>query len=92
MAIIGSRTTVDDTAGGTALHTGDAGPSGTRLTVTNRDSTNPVSLGPSGVTFAAGYELKGGETVSLTLASGDALYGIAGSALTAIVHVLKTGE
>ncbi len=92
MAVVSSRISVVDTAGGTALHTGDAGPSGTRLTVTNRDGTNSVSLGPSGVTFAAGYELKKAETVSLTLSSGDALYAIASSAITVVVHVLKTGE
>ncbi len=91
MAVIGQRVTVDDTVGGTALHTGDAGVSGTRLVVTNRDGTNSVSLGPSGVTLAAGYELKKAETVKLFLPAGDSLYAISGGS-SVIVHVLKTGE
>ena len=92
MAAAASRITVDDTAGGTPLATGDLGPSGARVVVTNRDATNSVDLGPTGLTSGAGYELKAGETVELVLAAGDELYAIAASAATAIVHVLKTGE
>ena len=92
MAIGASRITVDDTVGGTALVTGDAGVSGARVRVTNRDGANAVSLGPSGVTFAGGYELKAGESVDMVLPAGDELYGIAGATLSAVIHVLKTGE
>ena len=92
MTTVAAQTTVDDTAGGTALHTGDAGPSGSRMVVKNTDGTDAVALGPSGLTFANGYQLAAGDTVSLELAAGDELYGICDSAATAVVHVLKTGE
>lgn len=89
MSVAASRVTVGDAA--TGLHTGDAGPSGTRLTVTNREATNSVALGPSGVTFAGGYELKAGETLQLALPAGDELYAVAGATLSARIDVLKTG-
>ena len=91
MSIVATRVTVDDTSGGTAIHTGDTGVSGTRLVVTNRHATNTCSLGPSGLTLAGGYELKAGETVSLMLPRGDELFAIADAAADAILHVLKTG-
>ncbi len=92
MTIAAAQITVDDTSGGTALHTGDAGPSGSNLVVKNTDNADAVALGPSGVTFANGFKLVFGEMLSLELASGDELYGICDSAKAAVVHVLKMGE
>ena len=91
MTLAASQVTVDDTAGGTPLHTGDSGPSGAALVVTNRDGANPVFLGATGVTIGSGYELKAGETVGLALTAGEELFAIAGAALTAAVHVIATG-
>ena len=92
MAIAASQTTVDDTSGGTALHTGDAGASGARLVIKNTSGTDAVALGPSGLTFANGFQLALGITVSLQISTGDELYGICASGKTAFVHILKSGE
>ena len=92
MSVVGSQTTVDDTANGTALHTGDAGVSGTKLVVKNDSGTDKVALGPSGLTFAGGFQLATGATINIDLAAGDELYGICAAGKTAVVHILKTGE
>ena len=92
MTVVGSQTTVDDTAGGTVLHTGDAGVSGTKLVIQNIDATDTVALGPPGVTFANGFVLGTEATINIDLASGDILHGICAAAKTVVVHILKGGE
>ena len=92
MTVVGSQTTVDDTAGGTALHTGSAGVSGTKLVVKNTSGADDVALGPSGLTFANGFQLAFGDTISPELAAGDELFGICAAGKTAVVHILKAGE
>ena len=92
MTVAASQTTVDATAGGTALHTGDAGVSGTRLVIKNASATDAVALGPSGLTWLNGFQLGTAATINIDLVSGDELYGICDAAKTAIVHILKAGE
>ena len=92
MTVVASQTTVDDTAGGTVLHTGDAGVAGTRMVIKNTSGTDAVALGPVGLTFANGFQLALGDTINIDLVSGDALSGICAAAKTASVHILKAGE
>ena len=92
MTVVSSQTAVDDTSGGTALHTGVAGVSGTKMVIKNIDATDVVALGPSGVTFANGFVLGTEATINIDLASGDVLHGICDTAKTVVVHILKAGE
>lgn len=92
MTVVGSQTTVDDTSGGTALHTGDAGVSGTKMVILNNSGTDAVALGPTGLTFANGFQLAFGDTINIDLAAGDELFGICAAGKTAVVHILKAGE
>ena len=92
MTTVASQTTVDDTSGGTALHTGDAGVAGARLVIKNASATDAVALGPSGLTFLNGFQLGTGATINIDLVSGDALSGICAAGKTAVVHILKAGE
>ncbi len=92
MTVVGSQTTVDDTAGGTVLHTGIAGRSGTKMVIKNADATDTVALGPPGVTFASGFTLGTGATINIDLSYGEILHGICDTAKTVVVHILKAGE
>ena len=92
MTIVASQTSVDDTSGGTVLHTGSAGVSGTRMVIKNTDADDAVALGPSGLTFANGFQLGKGDTINIDLAEGDILFGICDTAKAAVVHILKAGE
>lgn len=44
------------------------------LLVKNTDATNPVYLGPTGVTSSTGYKLSAGEAVGISLAYGEKLF------------------
>ncbi len=92
MAVVGSRTTVDSTSGGTVLHTGSAGVSGAKMVIKNSDSTDTVALGPPGVTWASGFLLATEATINIDLAAGDILHGICDAAKSVVVHILKAGE
>ncbi len=92
MAVVGSRTTVDSTSGGTVLPTGSAGVSGAKMVIKNSDSTDTVALGPPGVTWATGFLLATSATINIDLAAGDILHGICDTAKSVVVHILKAGE
>ncbi len=92
MTVVASQTSVDDTAGGTVLHTGSAGVSGTKMVVKNIDATDVVALGPVGLTFANGFILGTGATINIDLSAGDALSGICDTSKSVVVHILKAGE
>jgi len=92
MTVVASQTSVDDTSGGTVLHTGSAGVSGTRMVIKNIDATDVVALGPSGLTFANGFILGTAATINIELAEGDILFGICDTAKSVVVHILKAGE
>jgi hypothetical protein len=57
------------------------------VTVRNADAAAAVSVGPSNVTTANGFEVPAGSAVSLTLNAGEALYGI--GAASVVCHVLE---
>ena len=84
MTTVASQTTVDDTAGGTVLHTGDAGVSGTKLVIQNIDATDTVALGPPGVTFANGFVLGTEATIHDTLQMKDHLAVVSKAGLIAL--------
>lgn len=54
-------------------------PEGMVATIKNRDATNSVDLGGSGVAAGAGYELKAGESITVDT-RGEALYAIRSTA------------
>lgn len=92
MAITAQRITVSNTA--VALNPPDSGPvSGGRVRIknTNTNAADTLILGDSGVTASTGYALAGGESVEMTLGSGDQVYGIRGTAADVNVHVLGVG-
>jgi hypothetical protein len=57
--------------------------------ITNRDAANSVYVGATGVTSAAGYELKAGESIELDLDGEDKAYAICSTGQSATLHVLK---
>lgn len=59
------------------------------ITVKNTDATNPVYLGPTGVTSATGYQLAAGEALSVDLAIGEKLFARATGG-SVVVGVLET--
>ena len=63
---------------------------GSSICVQNTDSTNPVYLGPSGVTSSTGFKLAAGAVAALDVEPGDTLYAIATGG-TVVVHVLRSG-
>lgn len=88
MTVIATRVSVTGSGRGKALHTTPGG----LLVVTNRDSVESVSLGPLGVTYAGGYELKPGETLMLPIGHFNSVYAKAATGKTVLVHVLGLGE
>lgn len=56
----------------------------------NADGTNDAYIGTSAVAAGTGFKLLHGSTITVTLAEGDSLYGLA-SASTPTVHYLATG-
>lgn len=76
------------TEAATQLVAQDAG--GISVVVRNRDAANPIYLGASGVTSAAGFQLDAGDAVSIDLGPGESLYGICGAGLTARADVLES--
>jgi hypothetical protein len=52
------------------------------------DGANPVMLGASGITFAAGYLLAVGDDLPLRLGQ-ESIWGICDTALTATIQVLS---
>ncbi len=90
MSIVGSRVTVDTVADLLADASSDTtGFNGFRLNVRNRGSV-AVYLGAAAVVTTDGFQLDPGESVSMWLDTGEALYGITASS-SAVVHVLKGG-
>lgn len=91
MAIQGERVTVTDAA--TPLNVAAAGPGaiGYSLVATNRDGTNSVDVGGSGVTSGGGMELKPGESVSVDVAANEVVYAIAAATVSVRVDVLRVG-
>lgn len=81
MAVTAQRVAVGTSA--VALNTADT--SGLQLTV---KAVAALSLGPSTVTTANGFEVATGQTVTVSVDAGDVLFGIAAAATTA--HVLRT--
>lgn len=67
---VGKRVTV----GAAATKVGSLGQ---LVTLHNRDATNSVDLGGSGVTAGAGYELKPGDVLTVDLRGSGDLYAIA---------------
>lgn len=88
MTISASRVTVDTTAGGVAIA---SSISGGRSIVVRHRGTNPVYLGPSGVTTATGFQLNAGDAVQFDLSGGDSLFGIVASG-SETLHVMTTGS
>lgn len=82
--IVGSVVTVSNTA--TLITKTDTG--GKVVTVRHR-GVNPIFLGGSAVT-TSGFQLNAGESLSIDLAAGDALYGIVSSG-TEPLHLLTAG-
>lgn len=64
--------------------------SGAAVTLVNRHATVSTYIGAAGVTTGTGFELKAGESISVDLDAGEALYGIVTSG-TGTVHVLEVG-
>lgn len=88
MALRGRRVTV--TTAATRLDSQDSdATSGQAIAVTNAGAT-AVDIGDATVATGSGYELAAGATVSLELASDEALYAVAASG-TVVIHVLETG-
>lgn len=44
------------------------------ILIKNTDGTNPVYLGPTGVTSATGYKLSAGESLGMSLAFGEKVF------------------
>lgn len=86
MSVSGARVNVTGTA--TALFTADADASS--VLVRNKDAAEIVALGASTVTYAAGFRLAAGESVSLDLAAGEVLYAIS-DGTTVECDVLRAG-
>lgn len=63
---------------------------GQHILVRNRDATVSIFIGGADVTASTGFEVLAGETVSIDLTQGDALYGITASA-TVACHVVQSG-
>lgn len=85
MAIVGSVVTITNAA--TLITKTDIG--GRVVTIRHR-GVNPIFLGGSNVATNTGFQLNAGESLSIDLASGDALYGIVASG-TEPVHLLTAG-
>jgi len=83
MAATAVRVTV--TTDATLIATGDVAGTSVSIRVPTGGST--VALGASGVTTSAGFDLAGGESVSIDLEAGEQLYGIV-AASTQVVHTL----
>lgn len=65
------------------------GKEGSEALICNRDDTDSVYLGESGVTSATGYELAAGESMYVSIGSDDDdLYAICAPGLAATLHVL----
>lgn len=87
MAVDGRRVTVGTSA--TRLDTADTDSvSGKSITV--KPDTTAIDLGDDTVTSGSGFEVAGDATLTVDLASGEELYGIAASG-TVTVHVLESG-
>lgn len=87
MGVKGAKVVV----GATAVALNPPSPSGQRLTIYNRDATNAVDLGDSGVTAAGGYSLPAGTKEIFELAPGEILYGIRTGATNVTLDVLRSG-
>lgn len=83
MSISSGRVTVGTTA--TALNTKDT--AGNYLVIKNPSDGSDVDLGGSAVTSGGGFLLAAGDSVTVSLDSGDILYGIA--AADAEISVLR---
>lgn len=90
MAVTAAQVTVTTTAAALSATETDA-RSGEILVVLNTDATNPVYLGPVGVTSGTGFKLPaGGSTPALHLGAGESLYAVSGGSV--VVHVLRLGN
>lgn len=78
MALLGSRVTATTTAG-IVVPGGGTINDPVPAIITNQDASVSAYLGGAGVTSAAGYELKAGASITVSIIPTDVLYAVTAS-------------
>lgn len=75
----------------TVLNTDTGVVSGGVVVIKNTHATDALVLGDATVAAGTGFALAAGQTIHLTIPSGEQVYGIRGAAADITAHVLRLG-